>query len=239
MQRRIWWSAFVLLITLCGCPAANRYGTPRTMPAGTSGHVLSLDGNLLSDDMVGSFLCGSGAAEETGEPADDPCKGRDLTPLPFPNVVYTWRHGLAQGLELGVGAGTAPFLGLDLKVELLRSRYFDAAVAPTLATSFIYPSVSLPLLLGINLSNDVALLPQAGAHLFTAIPDQESHIAFWWSAGLGAQFRSDDDFALQPSLQWMASSEANILTAGLGLVWGPRPADPPPPVSNDDFRTDI
>lgn len=147
-------------LLLAGCTGAHRYGLPRTLPPGKSAQVFSFDlargAEGRSDTLMGDGM----TVDRYG-----------LAPV----FAYDLRSGLADGIELGVGISSDIGARLDTKLELFRSTFFDAAVAPSLSAYMgglpmltideqaHSPTLAatLPLLLGIH-TEDFYVVPAAG-----------------------------------------------------------------------------
>lgn len=221
-----------LLALLClgigaaGCVLPNRYGTPRTLAEGETAHVLNLD-------AVGTDLTlGIGdISESTGEERHSH-RSIEFIPVPLPS--YTYRQGMWDRGELGLGI--APSLGFtaDLKWNLFRSRWFDFAVAPTVGIQpFPLPDVyalgSLPVLLGINLGQRITFVPTGGVHWLQGLSERVDSIPLLTYGG-SIQVRMSDSFAMQPGFVAMhePGESWRIVHGGVALVFGDQPGYPTP-----------
>ncbi len=96
----------------------------RTLEPGDAAQHLSIDAR----ESVYEYGCDGGP----------PNCGVEQTVIVTPS--WAMRIGMADGVEVRVAAGFDTSLGVDAKLQLVRTRYFDAAVAPmagvTLATRF-------------------------------------------------------------------------------------------------------
>jgi hypothetical protein len=134
------------LATTCGllaagCMSGGSYTVPRTLGPHQFQHNLALEASTAPQrarDLGGADL-------------------RGLTVVP--GVNYMARYGLTGWMELGARINTSIVTGADLKVQVVRSRYVDAALDPGFAT-FIGMAwmFNFPLLLGLNLSERFQLL---------------------------------------------------------------------------------
>jgi hypothetical protein len=165
---------------------------------------------------------------------------------PFVSVRYQIRAGLAERVDLGVTLG--PVVGVDLKVNFLRSKRVDMAIDPGIQYSafpdFQYgePSGlemqhfgrgSAPLSLGINLTRAMSLSLRGGPSVtmvrreFAALCTERGCEAPKWhfqaEGGLGVQFRISDYFALQPEISVLAGRELAV-QLGMGFSFGAQPS---------------
>lgn len=125
---------------LAGCPSSGVYSSPRLLPPGAVQHAV----------IVETFGVNRGHSLRAIE-------GGGVMPLPA--VLYSFRLGLRERVELGgrVGLGA---LGADAKFGLLRSRWVDLALDPSVGVVFgrnqgeTYPGLvlGLPLVAGFNVS---------------------------------------------------------------------------------------
>ncbi|WP_373047544.1 hypothetical protein [Vulgatibacter sp.] len=209
----------VASLLLGGCTGVQRYGVPRTLAPGDVAHHVSVD--------VGSFTPAIAVGCD-GNGCDR--GGTSMAPVPS----WTLRAGIDEGVELGFGLALDLSLGLDVKVELLRSRSFDLAIAPGLTfwghagydvSNQPGPAVAvmLPLLAGINLG-DVTLVPGGGVGL-VAGGTETGRVT--WAGSFAAWFRLGDGVALAPGVTLFGAppdEAAPRLVGGLGLVLGDLPS---------------
>ncbi|MBI5513981.1 MAG: hypothetical protein HY909_09450 [Deltaproteobacteria bacterium] len=126
-------SALVATMTL-GCVSQGFYTSPRTLAPGRLQH--------------GGYV-------------EFVARGGDRGPVgvfPVPIVGYTARYGLSRGIEGGARINVLGTLGLDVKLQLVRSRGFDLALDPLVVSSWTVGNVHLPLIAGFNLSPRVQVL---------------------------------------------------------------------------------
>ncbi len=129
---------------------------------------------------------------------------------PYPGMVYIGRVGIADRVDMGLHA-TYYFNKLDVKVNFLRTKYFDMAVNP--AVSYGYEPVvddlrlkaSLPIMLGLNVSPDVTFMFQGGPVLMryrdsNFYAPTEEPITVIGAIGGGIQIRVHDYVYLQPEV---------------------------------------
>ncbi len=222
----------LLGLLLTGCPNPNTYGTPRTTPKGKISHTVAAEGIHLSD-------------------------GADSITLPI-TPTYQMRIGVADELDVGVRFANMSTLGADLKWNFLRGEEFDAAINPGLQGGYWTTSsedtsesasigyVHLPVILGVNLSDDIAVVPTFGALIALASSsltrnddddddDDDVLDSVYGSgstvllrAGLGINVRINEGFALHPeaTLLFDPDTSARIISFGLGFNFGRLPAGP-------------
>jgi hypothetical protein len=117
-----------------GCVSQGFYTSPRTLPPGR-----------LQHNGYVEFVARSGEAGPVGI-------------FPVPIVGYAARYGLSRGIEGGVRINALGTLGVDAKLQLVRSRGFDLALDPLLVSSWTVGNLHLPLVAGLNLSPRVQVL---------------------------------------------------------------------------------
>jgi hypothetical protein len=223
------------LAFLTGCPNPNIYGTPRTTQKGKLSHVLAAEGISLSGKTANNGTISAAA------------------PM-FPS--YHLRYGVSDEVDLGFKALNGSSLGADVKWNPVRGD-FDLAFAPGL--QFIYYSIGassgsssstvsetifyfhLPVLLGINLSDNVAIVATPGAVYALASGTVSSSgastqqtvtgsgSAVYARFGLGLNLRLSKTFAIQPEVTAMRGFndiEPLIIVGGLGFAFGYLPKMP-------------
>jgi len=145
MQRVLKGSLGVILaLTLMGCPSLPLNQSASTVPAGT-------------------FVQGA-AVEYIGVHVEDPTGENDdfvgFLDIPLPG--YWFRYGVSDMIDLGVRYSFPVALSFDAKIQLVDSEIFDLSIMPTLQFAWVPFYVHLPVLLGINLSDnfEVVLSPR-------------------------------------------------------------------------------
>jgi hypothetical protein len=217
------------IVSLTGCPNPNTYGTPRTTPAGKISHSIAVE-------AIGAH--GGGASV-------------DVPTAP----TYTLRLGVADNVDLGFRVANMSTFGFDGKINFLKGG-LDLAVDPgiqgfyySLGTSAGNTSASssvsgayfhLPLLVGINLSQGVTIMPTAGimygvVSTTETVNSDSGNDSVKGSAnsgligrfGLGLDFRVSQGFGMQPEVTIMKSfksgAEGVLYLAGLGFKFGHLP----------------
>lgn len=216
-------ASFLLLAhfaALTGC-TGNQYATPRTIPKGTVSHTVALEGSL-------DFRF-------NGEPGD-------LHPR------YQLRIGAADRVDLGLMVG--PFLGADVKVNFLRTKYVDMAISPGVSYG-LFPSPSYgfdditqvvrfaaPLSLGFNPTKTVSLFLHGNAAVLADVSDEDYDYGCYppycekkvWDfvpeVGLGVQIRVTPNIALTPELTVFGNSKYTAMPGihgGLAITFGAQP----------------
>ncbi len=201
---------YALLLGVGSCAAPNLYTTPRATPVGKFTSV-------VAPQLV--------RRPERREQAD--------------TLLLGARLGLAPRLDAGVRTNYAS-AAADIKWNAIRTRYFDLALdgGIELLPETLY--VDLPVLLGINLTEAVSLLPNTGITLGEGTqPSMTSYDTFdnglqhrpragrlFVRAGLGAQFRITPRFAVEPEFTYVGPVRVNqgvseYFAAGMGFCFGP------------------
>ncbi len=143
----------------------------------------------------------------------------------WPSWSYEYRHGLADGAEVGVGfRDFGPTV--DVKLALLRTDDVALAVEPTLTAwpDFSGTFLNLPLLFDLDVASwatlTLATSPMVG------VPDTDFR---YLGTGAGVALWVTDGFAVQPSVQWLTplgrepDLDDGYGFAGLGFLFGPPP----------------
>src|SRR5688572_23799881 len=188
------WRSLVWLpvaFLLGGCPASQTWTTPRTIPAGRVQHTAGVEfAGLLADDC---------AAGETG------CVNvGGFVPIPFP--AYVLRIGAADMLDIGIKASSTGTFGVDFKIQVVRTDFFDLALDPgvTFPWIFSFGYLNLPIMFGLNFSDSLTLVlyPKGTYALLFADYDADEEVAtvdgLFVGGGAALQVRISDRFALTP-----------------------------------------
>jgi hypothetical protein len=194
--------ACALGLLATGCPNPNIYGTPRTVPKGKVAHIIAAEG-------IGYRLTRRAAYVSESEP-------RDIsTAIPvLPS--YQLRVGIVDRLDFGFRAANFSSLGLDLKINFLRTPSFDMSIDPMVQWAGLVTDTThyhLPLLLGINLSDSFSIVATPGIMYATSGLDKNRDLAeieqLMGTTGLSARFglgfnaRVSPKFAIQPELTFL------------------------------------
>jgi hypothetical protein len=203
---------------LAGCPNPNIYGTPRTIPKGEVSHTVALEVY---------------AVEEPTKLDDEEDAGSTWLIPTVPS--YTLRWGLAERVDLGLRLSSAALLGVDTKVNFLRTDVLDLAIDPGvqgyyLGGDFWATYAHLPLLTGLNVTDSVTILVTAGySGGWTTTDDDEDsthHAMHFARLGAGLEIRRSNTFALQPEVTVLLSrTERPLWLIGWGLTFGPSAFD--------------
>lgn len=201
--------------TLAGC-ITNQFATPRTLPPGQTSYTMAAEGTLNFDF--------------SGEPGD--LHGR-----------FQMRHGLAERVDLGVMFG--PYLGMDVKLNFLRTKFVDMAFTPGIFYSaFPMPFQSTrhvvqfngPISVGFNVDKSVTIYLHGvvsgnvimyGYDEHCQPPDcdgKERNITPY--GGLGAQFRVSPVIAITPEISLFAPIQEQTevyINGGIGVSFGAQP----------------
>lgn len=204
------------MLTFAGCPSPNRYGTPRTIPVGKVAHVFAAE------------------AASYGE-------GAGLGPT------YEIRLGAMDRVDAGIRLGMLTTIGGDLKFNFERSKQFDLAIDLNIQYTFASTDASdgcdtfcgpsgrwmyayAPLLIGLNVDPDFALVGQlGGAHSWLVsgssyTGDERPH-DYMWLGGFGLAIRASQQLLLQPEVSYLREFETSrdratrhAITFGLGFA---------------------
>jgi hypothetical protein len=215
-----------------GCPNPNTYGTPRTTPSGKVAHTLALEGMHLRGDTKSTS--GGRTVTET----------KSYTFPMFPT--YQLRVGLHDRVDLGFRVANLSSLGLDVKINFLKSTSFDMAFDPGAQAFYIATDSGsfgvfyghLPILLGLNLSENVTLVGSPGIVLVGATASSTSGGSDSITSaggvlgrfGIALNARTSRKFAIQPEITGMKQFNdvgGLIIVFGFGLNFGAQPSYAP------------
>jgi hypothetical protein len=229
-----------------GCPNPQIYGTPRTTPVGRVQHTVAAEGFAYSIKYPSQTVGGV-----TSTPASD---SGTLPNLP----TYQLRVGVADTVDIGVRIANMSSIGADVKWNFIKGDVFDMAAVPGFQVFHIGSSsngatagytqfyANLPLVLGINVSEAVTIVPTLGAtyglNSASVVSDDGSSAAasvdgLMLRGGLGFNFRISPKFAMQPELtmlKFLNKSEDASVTLflfGLGFNFGALPEYGAPPAA--------
>ena len=163
----------------------------------------------------------------------------------WPQVMLGMRAGLAKRVDVGMRTNLRS-LAADFKWNALRSEHFDLAIdaGAEYRVSTVY--LHFPLLMGINLSDSVTLLPNTGLSWgLGEQPDLDPDLnattdpvnppppipragGAFVRAGFGAQVRFTPRFAVQPEVLYLRLAKPSpgthdFMAAGLAFIWGQQP----------------
>lgn len=145
--------------------------------------------------------------------------------VPLPAMVYLARIGLADRVDLGLQASST--FKVDVKVNPVRTRYFDLAIDPAVSFGYILSyyggpifSGSLPVMMGFNLHESVTLMMQGGAGYALA-----GFGRVYGFGGAGLQIRVSDLVMVQPEATIQVFQDGSVWPCiGLGFGFGPQPS---------------
>jgi len=150
---------------------------------------------------------------------------------------------VADRVDIGFRAGNLSLLGADAKWNMVRGKV-DLAIDPGVQGTYLLVGdanaflmyANLPLLIGINLSENVALLfspggglgysAASGTGLFgTASKVNTSGTALFGRMGFGANFRVSKGFSIQPEVTalWNPETKSALFSTGIGFSFGEHP----------------
>lgn len=228
-----------LLAFLPGCPNPLILGTPRTTPKGEISHTVALEGIGVS--------AYDGASKQT--------VGGFLPNLP----TYEMRIGLADWVDLGVRLSNLTTLGVDGKLNFVKTKHVDVAAAPGFqffyfssgageaSTSVVGTYLHAPVLVGFNVAEpfSIVLSPGITYGLVSATASGGGTDAaqgtggLLFRGGLGFNIRIGKGFAIHPEFAFsrgLEDDQGDIVTLynfGLGFKFGKLPdhsmVDAPPP----------
>lgn len=152
-----------------------------------------------------------------------------------PAPIYMVRVGVSDRIDIGLrGPGD---LQLDIKANIVRSKYFDFAVNP-IGGYYTHPFLTvntiwaggIPSIVGLNLSKQVTFMLQAGPMVATYDRVDGNHTRthttmIYPQMGGGFQFRVRDSITIQPevSLSFLQADTPPWLCVGIGFGFGPQP----------------
>jgi len=216
-----------LLAFLAGCPNPQTYGTPRTLDPGKWQVVVAAEAFGVSADT-------KVVNPNTGAVTND------RTSYYFPNLPSAGaRVGLADRVDFGFGLKNLYSPTLDLKVNFLKTKYFDMSVAPMINYIFVAGGSGssggtvqlfyfhVPLLLGINFTENVSLVLTPGFVYGLAVGTGSASNATgsflgsapWLRFGGGVNIRVNRKIALQPEITMMKSFSDQTANA-MALFFG-------------------
>jgi hypothetical protein len=154
------------------------------------------------------------------------------------SLLFAARLGLAPRLDAGVRTNLASAAG-DIKWNAIRTRYFDLALdgGVEILPETLY--VDMPVMLGINVSEAISILPNTGITLGEGTqPSMDVRQSYddgldrppagrlLVRAGIGAQFRFSPTFAVEPEFTYVGPADggkhgtSEYFAAGIGFCFG-------------------
>lgn len=221
-------------LLLCGCPNPNTYTTPRTLDPGKWQFTVAAE--ALGFSYNGYTATSNGTSTSVGGASG-------FSPM-IPSFIG--RVGLADGFDLGIHASNLDSLGLDGKIRLLKGT-FDLALDPGLqgyyysfgsgpgneSIGVVY--LHAPVMLGLNLSQDVSLVVTPGIVYGLATSSVASSTTIQNASGstgiiargsVGLDLRVNPKLALHPEVTVMKSfedGETLLYVIGFGINFGAQP----------------
>lgn len=221
-------------VLLCGCPNGQTYTTARALEENkfqqTAGmEFVSFDLDPNCDVVV-----------DPGCDTTDAILDEVFIPVPFP--FYGIRVGVNEYIDFGAKFSTSGSLALELKVNFLRTPYFDMAIMPGFTTAFLVGYATLPVLFSINFGRQVTLTlaPKASWGIVWSDFDRGSD-GLLVGGFASLQIRFNENIGITPAFELQryiaGSSEFDnpsfqFFTFGLAVHFGGSPDygwDPEPP----------
>ncbi len=221
-------------LLLCGCPNPNTYTTPRTLDPGKWQFTIAPE--ALGFSYNGYTATSNGASTTVNG-------GSGFSPM-VPSFIA--RVGLADGFDLGLHVSNLDSLGVDGKIRLLKGT-FDLALDPGLqgyyysfgsgtgSDSIGVVYLHAPVMLGVNLSQDVSLVLTPGivyglattsVASSTSIQNASGASGFIARGSVGLDLRVSPKVALHPELTVMKSfqdGDTLLYILGFGINFGAQP----------------
>jgi hypothetical protein len=214
---------------LCGCPNPNMYTTPRTIAPGAVQWQVAPEVIGVSYDVKTANA--QGTTQTTTETGFAP-----MVPS------FGARIGLADNIDLGLRLQNLDSIAADGKFLLVKGN-FDVALDPGLQGYYVSVNgvgagvvyLHAPVLLGLNLSQNVSLVLSPGFVFSVAsatfngasgVTGAASATGFMGRLGLGFDFRITPKFSIHPELTVMKQFNdvnALIYVGGVGFNIGAHP----------------
>ncbi len=219
-----------LVAFLPGCPNPLVLGTPRTTPKGEISHTVALEG--------------------VGVQAHDGATNENVTAF-APNLpTYEIRIGLADWVDLGVRIANLSTLGVDGKLNFVKTKFVDVAADPGFqlfylstgsggaSTSVVGTYFHLPVLVGFNVAEpfSIVLSPGITYGLVSSSADSGSGSSaaqgtggVLFRGGIGFNIRIGKGFAMHPEFAFSRSLEdefgdsITLYNFALGFKFGKLP----------------
>lgn len=196
-----------LVTFLAGCPNPQTYGTPRTLDPGKWQIIAAVEGVGASVQVPTTNAQGQTTTQS------------DSVFLPNLPTVGA-RVGLADRVDLGFSLRNLYGPTLDVKINFLKTKHFDMAVAPMVNYFPVFAGTGslnlfyfhVPLLLGINFSEMVSLVITPGFAYALAVGTGDLSStngasyyssAPWARGGLGVNIRANRKISITPEFTIM------------------------------------
>jgi hypothetical protein len=216
--------AFAAPLLLCGCPNPNTYTTPRTLDPGKVQWQI--------------------APEAIGVNYNQTVNGTTQSASAILPMVPTFgaRVGMVDGFDMGFRLTNLDSASVDGKIRLVKSQ-FDVALDPGLQGFYVSANgtaagvlyMHLPVLLGLNLSENVSIVASPGVvyAVVTSTTNSGSGVqgaatasGLFGRLGVGMDFRTSKTFAIHPEITFMrqfSDIDALIYVFGIGFNIGAQP----------------
>jgi len=211
--RPLWFGLWLSVVTLMGCPASQTWTTARSLPKGKIQHTVGVE-----------FL---GASVEVCDDDAEVCaQGDGFITAPFP--AYVLRYGLTDFMDIGGKFSSSGQLGADLKLQLVRSKFFDFALDPGAYASVGFGNVQVPLLFSVNFTRNLTLTLAPKLSYQTLWVDDADNLAggLYAGGGVNMQIRINEKIAVTPGFDyqtWLTGGDvlsASYLSIGAGVSFG-------------------
>ncbi len=195
--------ALALLLLSAGCLSTNTYQTAQVLPKGEFEFGAALYGNYVSEACF----------EEACAQYTSPGGTEELSGSGQGGAEYIMRYGLGHRLDFGARVG---LLGarVDLKAQLVDTRYFDLAVDLTVRADLRSVATTLPLIASTRPHRWFALFGSVQGLLarWRINPDGEDHVVgAGVAASFGFAFGPEDIVSVRPEVtyhHWLAALDA-------------------------------
>ena len=224
-----------------GCSSPQSWTTARTLNPGDVQHGIGVE-------VIGRQFTTQVDPDADGDPDalpelndDDSCAMQEdceeIIFVPVPTIAYGVRVGALPRLEFGAKVNTGMQLQGDVKVQLVRRRFFDLALNPQVATAWTFDRSDLRLhgLFSLNLGRRFTLTAAPQTGLAISHPTKRGRLGetvagATMGMGLAAQLRFRR-VSLTPSLdahftRWqdhVVRDQDMVLAVGLAIGWGDMP----------------
>lgn len=181
----------LLSLLSAGCAAPTQFRPARTLDKGTTESSFTLQGLSYTRN------------ETPPDPDCYDCEGHGPSlglPPALPHLGYAFRYGITD--KVGFGAGFSfTTIRVDLTGEILKTPFLDLAAGAGLGVDHLFlipvaPSLSFPLLVGLNLSPWLVLTPYAAVGGWIPLGNNDSLVVA--ETGIGLELRPTAAFAMRP-----------------------------------------
>ena len=200
---------------LMGCPNSHPYTTARVVETGKFQHTQGVEFMSFNNPSC--------------DPAVDTCN-TGLLPVPFP--FYVIRVGATDFLDLGSKLSFAGSISFDVKIQLVRSEYFDLALDPGMTASVAIGYAHLPVIASFNVGPvTLSLMPKVSYGYVWGVGDQQLPSGLLAGGAFSAQIRIGHTAAITPAVEWQRlffdptglGIEFDMLSFGVAVSFGGMP----------------